>query len=119
MPFTNGGSGSPKIILDYDGETTTTNTVALTNGSFNLISFIRTSGVSNVANVNNALSSTRSANSASLSASVNLMIGRYAYTPAPESFSGSIAEIVIYNRALSASETSSVESYLKTKWGTP
>jgi hypothetical protein len=119
MPWTsNGGAVSPRIILGYDGGTTTPNTVALTNGAFNLISFIRNSGVSNVANVNGVLSSTRSANTASLSESVNLSIGRYPQ-PVAEYFSGSIAEIVIFNRALSPSETSSVESYLKTKWGTP
>ena len=119
MPWTsNGGAVSPRIILSYDGGTTTTNTLALTNGVFNLISFIRTSGTSNVANVNGSLSSTRSANSASLSESVNLSIGRYPQ-PVAEYFSGSIAEIVIFNRALSVSETASVESYLKTKWGTP
>lgn len=119
MPWTsNGGAVSPRIILAYDGGTTTTNTVTLTNGVFNLISFIRTSGTSNVANVGGSLSSTRSANSASLSESVNLSIGRYPQ-PIAEYFSGSIAEIVIFNRALSASETASVESYLKTKWGTP
>jgi hypothetical protein len=119
MPWTsNGGAVSPRIILGYDGGTTTPNTVTLTNGAFNLISFIRNSGVSNVANVNGVLSSTRSANTASLSESVNLSIGRYPQ-PVAEYFSGSIAEIVIFNRALSPSETSSVESYLKTKWGTP
>lgn len=118
MPWTSSGAVSPRIILGYDGGTTTTNTVTLTNGVFNLLSFVRTSGVSNVANVNKVLGSTRSANTGSLAESVSLAIGRYPQ-PAAEYFSGSIAEILIYNRALSSSETTSVESYLSAKWGTP
>ena len=34
-------------------------------------------------------------------------------------FDGYIAEVIMYNRTLTLSEIQSVESYLKTKWGTP
>jgi hypothetical protein len=55
----------------------------------------------------------------------NFIVGRraggiVAETPiTPGSFNGSIAELVLYERALSESELTTVQAYLKQRWATP
>jgi prepilin-type N-terminal cleavage/methylation domain-containing protein len=50
-------------------------------------------------------------------ASTSLNIGTHSVTPVAQFWSGNIAEIIVFNRALNDTERKSVESYLGQKWG--
>lgn len=87
--------------------------VGITNTSFNLL-YTKWNGTSTDISVNGGATSTVNPGTTRTSLS-GLRIG--ANTDLSNAFAGDIAEIIIYNRTLTASEISTVNNYLKNKWG--
>ena len=69
------------------------------------------------ADVNNGTEESNTSTGTALTDPEIIAIGQYADTPGGNHMDGEIAEIVIYNRALSGTEEDQVRSYLADKWG--
>lgn len=90
----------------------------MTNNSYHMISvglgsadsFLRKDGASIVRVSNNA---------AVTSSSTRMSLGTWYLAATSDFWGGGIAEVLIYNSVLSATNITSIENYLKTKWATP
>lgn len=87
--------------------------VGITNTSFNLL-YTEWNGASTQISVNGGATSTVNPGTTRTTLS-GLRIGSNSDLSNP--FAGDIAEIIIYNRALSAAEVLNINNYLKNKWG--
>lgn len=128
--FLGTGSGSADTSLHYGYRTDTIFTLAQFSNDLDVVipSYIAptpslSSGILNLATghslnyyVNGILYSGSNANVTPLSSSESGRLGA-GYEGGGHFYSGDIAEIIIYNRALSISERQLIERYLANKWG--
>ena len=109
------------LIQGYIGGTSnspTTGSGTVSNNSSYVAHMIRSSGSTYVAA--NNVSGTPVTNTANANGSgTNINIGSRSPFNTTLTYLGSMYEILAFNRALSPTEITSVQSYLKTKWGTP
>jgi hypothetical protein len=89
--------------------------VSMTNNTWYRVMHKVTSGTSNKISLNDSTSATNS--SSSLNTGASLTLGGYWSTGSGYNFGGDIAEIILYPSSLTDAQCTSVDTYLKTKWG--
>ena len=105
-----GNAGQVLFRSNNSGNNSVAN-IGNTTTNFNVITAKR-DGVEQSISVNSGVASTNSSGSDLTGVSS----GRFGSTGGANYLTGSIAEILVYNRALSATEIAQVESYLTNKW---
>lgn len=115
FPWTQAGTVSPRVIVSWDGQTTSTNlTGSLTSAC--VLGFVRVSGSTNKARRNGTEESSRTANSSSATPTGNTQLG-WSQANNGEFFDGDLHELVIYQGSLSDTDRDRIEGYLAWKWG--
>lgn len=113
FPWSGGGVGTPRVILSWDGATTTVNNT----GSFtaaSIVAFLRSSGSTNIARLNGTQQNSRVANSTAFSVTGNTTI---CGNVGSECFGGDVHEIIVATGAMSSTDRDKTEGYLAWKWG--
>lgn len=105
--------------IDYQSRNAAGSSVAqntFTVANFNLFTAYR-SGTTQSISVNSATATTN-ANGADFSSATTAFVG-VSVTGTALQLIGQVAEIIVYSRALSATEIARINAYLKSKWSTP
>jgi len=111
------GTSNRQTLLSYASSNIGTSATGLTNNTAAQVTIQFQAATSRSFWLNAAADGTGSTGT-SLSGSGGSVIGAQNTGPG-EPWIGDIAELIIYHSALSTGDRQSVESYLKTKWGTP
>lgn len=114
-PWTNAKASTPRVILSWNGGTSTTNlTGSMSSAAISI--FARDSGTSNKAWLNGTENSTRTATTtAAPTFGENMVIGRYSSNI--EYYDGDLHEVVVYVGQLGTTDREKLEGYLAHKWG--
>lgn len=107
------------IGTTFASATTANGPVASLTGSYNWQLARHVHSGTTIQNTINGTTQSSVSSVATLNKTITLMQIGKTINSAAEWFSGSAGEIIVYNRQLSSTEISTVENYLKTKWGTP